>query len=219
SPAPKRIKFSSISKGKKRITTLQKPGFNANDVKRATTDPRISFRYPVSPTKIFLEPNDGQVRQFYHARNFSGTPYDRLAQDEKLLWKECLRDNLALVGYQVYSQLFPSLLESRIKLNNASHHSRDLDRATSDGRKKLEQRREALARLQRVGSAHSVFHGLPFSVDKSKSILQFMGIDFEDDDKRQRFFLQREFSTTSGKKGSSSVYQSCSSAIGLMWFS
>lgn len=218
SPAPKRIKVPSISKGKKLITTLQKPGFNADDVMHVTTDPRISFRCPVSITKIFLEPNDGQVRQFYHARNFSGTPYDRLPQAEKLLWKECLRDNSYLVGFLVYSQLFPSLLESRIKLNNASHHYRDLDRATSDGRKKLEQRREALARLKRVGSAHSVLHGLPFSVDKSKNILQFMGIDFEDDDKRQRFFLQREFSTTSGKKGSSSVYQSCSSAIGLMWF-
>lgn len=214
--ARKRIKVPSISKGKKSITTLCKPGFNSNDVMHVTTDPKISFRCPVSITKIFLEPNDGQVRQFYYARNFSGTPYDRLPQDEKLLWRQSLTDNLALIGFQIYSQLFPSLLENRIKLHHASHHYRDLDRTTAEGREKLEQRRGALSRLQRVGSAHSVFHGLPYSVDKSTSILQFMGLDFEDDDKRQRFFLQREFST--GKKGSSSVYQSCSSAIGLMWF-
>ncbi|CAM9680888.1 unnamed protein product, partial [Ectocarpus sp. 12 AP-2014] len=143
---------------------------------------------PVSPQKIFLEPTDGQVRQFYDTRNFSGTPYDRLPKAEKLVWQEFLRDNLALIGFQIYSQLFPSLLESRIKLNKASHHYRDLARATPEGRGKLEQRREALARLQRVGSAHSVFHGLPYSADKSKSILQFMNTDFDHDDSRQRFF-------------------------------
>ncbi|CAN0431869.1 unnamed protein product, partial [Pylaiella littoralis] len=137
-------------------------------------------------------------------------------------WKEALRDNLALIGYLVYSQLFPSLLLDRIKSNSASHHYRALDRATDKTRKKLEQRRKALARLQRVGSAHSVFHGLPYSVDKSKSILLFMSMNFDDDDSRQRFFVQRESSVISGQRGetsSSSVYGSCSSAIGLMWFS
>ncbi|CAN0548610.1 unnamed protein product, partial [Ectocarpus sp. 12 AP-2014] len=186
-----------------------------------TKETTSSFKCPVSPRKIFLEPTDGQVRQFYGARNFSGTSYDRLPQTEKLAWQESLRDNLTLIGFHVYAQLFPSLLENRIKLNKASHHYRDIDRATPEGRKQLEQRREALARLQRVGSASSVFHGLPYSVDKSKSILQFMNMDFDDDDSRQRFFLQRDFATISGKRGetsSSSVYGSCSSAMGLMWF-
>ncbi|CAN0574220.1 unnamed protein product, partial [Ectocarpus sp. 12 AP-2014] len=87
STAPKRIKVSSISKVKKQITTLKKPNFNANEVKRATKE-TTSFKCPVSPKKIFLEPTDGQVRQFYGARNFSGTPYDRLPQAEKLAWQE-----------------------------------------------------------------------------------------------------------------------------------
>ena len=221
STAPKRIKVSSISKVKKQITTLKKPNFNANEVKRATKETTSSFKCPVSPRKIFLEPTDGQVRQFYGARNFSGTSYDRLPQTEKLAWQESLRDNLTLIGFHVYAQLFPSLLENRIKLNKASHHYRDIDRATPEGRKQLEQRREALARLQRVGSASSVFHGLPYSVDKSKSILQFMNMDFDDDDSRQRFFLQRDFAAISGKRGetnSSSVYGTSSAAMGLMWF-
>ncbi|CAN0541423.1 unnamed protein product, partial [Ectocarpus sp. 12 AP-2014] len=91
STAPKRIRVSSISK-KKPITTLEKPNFNANEVKRATKK-NTSFKCPVSPKKIFLEPTDGQVRQFYGARNFSGTSYDRLPQAEKLVWRESLRDN------------------------------------------------------------------------------------------------------------------------------
>ncbi|CAN0350535.1 unnamed protein product [Pylaiella littoralis] len=48
-----------------------------------------------------------------------------------------------------------------------------------------------------------------------------MNMDFDDDDSRQWFFLHREFSVISGQRGetsSSSVYGSCSSAIGLMWF-
>eukprot|EP00752_Nemacystus_decipiens_P016944 g15171.t1 len=216
--ARKRVKVPSVSKLKDPVTTLRKPGFHASEVKHAT--PRTTrFQAPVSIEKIFEAPTDSHVRQFYLARNFSGTPYDCLSQDEKLAWTESLRDNLALCGYHVYSQLFPSLLENRIKLKHASHHYRDLDRATPEGRKKLEQRREALSRLKRGGSAHSVLHGLPYSVDKSKSILEFMGIHFEDGDRRQRFFLQREFSGISGKQGSSSVYQSCSRDIGMMWFS
>ena len=138
------------------------------------------------------------------------------------MWKETLRDNLLLIGYHVYSGLFPSLLEHRIKLNSASHHCRDLDRATAEGRKKSEQCRETLSRLKRVGSAHSALHGRSYSVDNLKSKLDLMSINFEDDDERQRFFLQREFSITSGKRekpGSSGVYQSCCSAIGLMCFS
>ncbi|CAN0244209.1 unnamed protein product, partial [Ectocarpus sp. 13 AM-2016] len=38
STAPKRMKVSSISKVKKQITTLKKPNFNANEVKRATKE-------------------------------------------------------------------------------------------------------------------------------------------------------------------------------------
>ncbi|CAM9812320.1 unnamed protein product, partial [Pylaiella littoralis] len=217
--APKRIKVSSISK-KKPITTLFKPGFIAQ--KNAAAYSRAIVKCPVSLETIFETPTDAHVRQFYDARNFSGTSFDRLSDTEKMAYRESLHDNLTLIGFHVYGLLFPSLLKNRIKLNTASHHYRDLNPATDQGRNKLEQRRRALARLQRVGSAHSVFHGLPYSVDKSKSILQFMGMDFDEDDSRQRFFLRRNFSVISGERGevsSSSVYQSCSSALGLMWFS
>ena len=217
---PKRIKVASISK--KFVTTLYKPGFDASEVKHATGRDRTTFKSPVTIETIFETPTEAHVRQFYEARNFSGTLYDRLPQAEKLAWKESLHDNLALIGFHIYSQLFPSLLENRIKLNTASHHYKDLDRATPRGRAKLEQRREALSRLQRVGSARSVLHGLPYSVDKMGTILQFMNMDFGEDDSRQRFFLQREFSVIYGARGetsSSSVYSSCSSALGLMYFS
>ncbi|CAN0208193.1 unnamed protein product [Pylaiella littoralis] len=49
-----------------------------------------------------------------------------------------------------------------------------------------------------------------------------MSMDFDDDDSRQRFFLRRNFSVISGERGevsSSSVHQSSSSALGLLWFS
>lgn len=221
SPAPKRIKVSSISKANKRITSLCKPGFDESDVTVPRLNATMGYKSPVTLEKVFGEPTQAQVAQFFYARNNSGTPFDHLPEGEKLRWRESLHDTTALMGYLVYSQLFPSQLQNRIKTNIASYHYRELDGNTKQGRGKLQQRRDAYARLQRVGSDRSVFYGLPYTVGKTKNILQYMKLDFEEDDSRYRFFMHREFSmiySERGEVGSSSVYSSCSSALRLLYF-
>ncbi|CAN0271046.1 unnamed protein product [Ectocarpus sp. 6 AP-2014] len=218
SPAPKRIKVSSISKLKKPITTLLRPGLDPSNVATRSLSTRVSYKSPVTLKTVFDRPKEDQVKVFYHARNFSGVPYDRLSDAEKLAWTECLHDNGCLMGYLIYSQLLPCAAESRTKLKSGSAHWNELNVSTD--RERLEQRRTALHRLSRNGSASSAFHGLPYSVDMTKNVLEFLGVAFEHSDVRHRFFMSREFAMTSSghDKDSSSVYTSCSKALALLYF-
>lgn len=105
------------------------------------------------------------------------------------------------------------------QLKSGSAHWNELNVSTD--RARLEQRRAAYDRLRMNGSAFSAFHGLPFSVDMTTNILEYMNIDFEQSDVRHRFFMSREFAMTSsehGKANSSSVYTSCSKALALLYF-
>ena len=227
SPAPKRIKVPSVLKGKKRIalnkpgaglTTLLRPGVDPSDVATHSLSTRVSYNSPVTLKTVFDRPEEDQVRIFYHARNFSGVPYDRLSDAEKLAWTECLHDNGCLMGYLIYSQLLPCAAETRTKLKSGSAHWNELNVSTD--RKILEKRQAALHRLSRNGSASSAFHGLPYSVDMTKNALEFLGVAFEQSDVRHRFFMSREFAMTSSENGkdSSSVYTSCSKALALLYF-
>lgn len=219
--AAKRIKTASVSKEKKPVTSVHKQGFDASDVTVPTTHAKMTFKSPVTIETVFNAPSDAQVRQFYSSRCSSGTPFDHLPEHAKLAWTTSLHDVTALIGYIVYAQVFPSQLRNRIKLNTASYHYNALDGTGGRGQIKLRQRQEALARLKKFGSATSVFYGLPYSVDKAKNILQFMKMDFDEDDERHRFFLQREFSVIYGERGaasSSSVYSSCSAVTSLLHF-
>ncbi|CAN0465548.1 unnamed protein product, partial [Ectocarpus sp. 12 AP-2014] len=228
SPTPKRLKVSSVLKGKKRMTTIDKSSAGLTTLLRAGFDPpdvatlsltKTSYKSPVTLKNVFDRPTEGQVKIFYHARNHSGVPYDRLSDADKLAWTEALQDNSCLAGYLVYSQLLPCAAENRTKLRSGRAHWNELNVSTD--RARLEQRRSAYDRLRRNGSAFSAFHGLPYSVDMTKNVLEYMSIDFEQSDLRHRFFMSREFAMTSsehGKVNASSVYTSCSKALSLLYF-
>ncbi|CAM9115140.1 unnamed protein product [Ectocarpus sp. 8 AP-2014] len=181
----------------------------------------MTFRCPVTIDNVFKAPTPPQVKEFYESRSSKPKPFDRLPKAEKLAWTESLHDNKTLMGFIVYSQLFPKLLQNRIKLNAASYHWNHLDTASEKGRTKLDQRRNAVERLKRNGFVRSVFMGLPYRVDTSANILPYMKMDVEEEDERFRFFTKREFSMIFSKRGqvaNSSVYASCSTALSLLWF-
>ena len=228
--APQTTKHAKISTSAG-LTTLLRTGSdvvthshsnsnsNSNSLPVSVSSYRISYKSPVTLKNVFDRPHEDQVKIFYHARNFSGVPYDRLPDAEKLAWTESLHDNSCLMGYLVYSQMLPCAAETRTKLNSGSAHWNELNASTD--RVRLEQRRAAYDRLRRNGSAFSAFHGLPYNVDMAKNVLEFLGVAFEPSDVRHRFFMSREFAMTSsehGKVNSSSVYISCSKALALLYF-
>ena len=217
----KRIKLPSTAR--KTTTSLDNPSFNQNSVAESKTHTKMTFRCPVTIDNVFNAPTPSQVKLFYESRSSSDKPFGRLLEGEKLAWTESLHDNKTLMGFIVYSQLFPKLLQNRIKLNAATYHWAHLDTASEKGRTKLEQRRHAAERLKRTGFVASVFMGLPYNVDTpgTSNILAYMNMDFDEEDERFRFFTQREFSmifSQRGQVGSSSVYSSCSTALSLLWF-
>ncbi|CAM9485182.1 unnamed protein product [Sphacelaria rigidula] len=181
----------------------------------------MNFRCPVTIDNVFSAPTSTQVKVFYESRSSTGKPFDHLPNGEDLAWTESFHDNKTLMGFIVYAQLFPKLLQNRIKLNAATYHWAHLDNSSEKGRTKLEQRRRAVDRLKRNGFTRSIFMGLPYRVDTSANILTFMKMDVEEEDERFRFFTKREFSmifSKRGQVGSSSVYASCSMALSLLWF-
>ncbi|CAN0217289.1 unnamed protein product [Ectocarpus sp. 4 AP-2014] len=122
----------------------------------------MTFRCPVTIDNVFSAPTPTQVKVFYESRSSRGKPFDHLPEGEKLAWTESLHDNKTLMGFIVYTQLFPKLLQNRIKLNAATYHWAHLDNSSEKGRTKLEQRRNAVDRLKRNGFTRSVFMGLPY---------------------------------------------------------
>jgi hypothetical protein len=219
SGANKRLKFSSPKK--EPVTSLDNIAFDKKDVAESKTHNRMSFRCPVTIDNVFNAPTPPQVKMFYESRCSKGKPFDRLPKAEKLAWTESFHDNKTLMGFIVYSQLFPKLLQNRIKLNAATYHWTQLDPTSEKGRTKLDQRRGAVERLKRNGFTQSVFMGLPYRIDTSANILAYMLMEVEEDDERFRFFSRREFSmlfSKRGQVGSSSVYISCSTALSLLWF-
>ncbi|CAM9961939.1 unnamed protein product [Pylaiella littoralis] len=181
----------------------------------------MTFRCPVTIDNVFTAPTATQVKVFYESRSSKGKPFDHLPEGEKLAWTESFHDNKTLMGFIVYTQLFPKLLQNRIKLNAATYHWAHLDNSSEKGRIKLEQRRNAVDRLKRNGFTRSVFMGLPYRVDTSAHILAYMKMNVDEEDERFRFFTKREFSmifSKRGQVGSSSVYASCSMALSLLWF-
>ncbi|CAM9697243.1 unnamed protein product [Ectocarpus sp. 6 AP-2014] len=210
-PAPKREKLTGI-------TSILRAGFDPTNV-TASTPRTKTYKSPVSLKNVFDRPHEDQVKDFYNARNHSGVPYHRLPEADKLAWTESLYDNSCLMGYLVYSQLLPCASENRTKLKSASAHWNEL--SGSKDKERLDQRRAAYDRLRRNGSALSALHGLPYSVDMTKNVLEYMNIDFEQSDLRHRFFMTRDFALTSSERGKvchSSVYTSCSKALSLLYF-
>eukprot|EP00903_Cladosiphon_okamuranus_P018123 g16678.t1 len=239
SPAPamgtltlpaKRIKVRTISKAgtpkprkAKGITSLNKPRTDGSspEVAVSNTQARMGFRCPVTIDTVFDAPTEAQVAQFYSTRCPGGALFSQLSQNEKKQWEESLRDNTTLMGFIVYSQLLPSLLKNRIKLNSATYHWSYLDPASERGRIKLEQRREAALRLNRADFTPSVFRGQPYGIDTSVDILSYMKMKVDAEDERSRFFTSREFSVMCSERGDvngSSVFASSSTALSLMWF-
>ncbi|CAM9596594.1 unnamed protein product [Ectocarpus fasciculatus] len=219
SRANKRAKVSSSPK--EPVTTLDNKAFDEEDVAESRTHTKMNFRCPVTIDNVFSAPTPTQVKVFYESRSSKGKSFDHLPKGEKLAWTESFHDNKTLMGFIVYAQLFPKLLQNRIKLNAATYHWAHLDNSSEKGRTKLEQRRRAVDRLKRNGSTRSVFMGLPYRVDTSADILAYMKMDVEEEDERFRFFTKREFSmifSKRGQVGSSSVYASCSMALSLLWF-
>ena len=231
--APKRIKVRTISKAsiskaiipkpRKVITSLTKPKSDGSkpEVAVSATHARMGFRCPVTIETVFDEPTKTQVAQFYGSRCPQGGSFSHLSHPEKMYWTESLRDNMTLMGFIVYSQLLPSLLANRIKLNSATYHWAYLDPASEKGRIKLEQRRAALTRLNRDDFTLSAFRGLPHGIDTSVDILSYMKMTMDAEDERFRFFMSREFSVMCSERGDvngSSVFASSSTALSLMWF-
>jgi len=211
--------MTTIDRSSAGLTTLSRAGFDPSDVATFSPRTKISFKPAVTLKNVFDRPTESQVKIFYHARNHSGVSYDRLSDAEKMVWTESLHDNSCLIGYFVYSQLLPCAADNRTKLGLGSAHWNELNGSTD--RARLDQRRAAYDRLRRKGSAFSAFHGLPYSVDMTTNVLDYMGIHFEQSDSRHRFFLSREFAMTSsehGKSNASSVYTSCSKALALLYF-
>ncbi|CAM9122119.1 unnamed protein product [Ectocarpus sp. 12 AP-2014] len=131
----------------------------------------MNFRCPVTIETVFDAPTEEQVAEFYVSRCPDGKSFSHLSPSEKKDWGKSLHDNTTLMGFIVYSQLLPSLLKNRIKLNSATYHWAYLDPASEKGRVKLEQRRAAVARLNRDDFLRSVSHGLPYGIDTSTDIM------------------------------------------------
>lgn len=179
SPRAKRRK-SCQTKAGKTVTDLGNPGWDEHKTSPAKSLVKMSFRCPVTIDTIFETPSPSHVETFYETRNSGGEPFDRLPKAEKLAWATSCHDNATLMGFIVYySQLFPSLLKSRIKLNAPTYHWVYLDPASAKGRMKLEQRRDAAAMLTREDFTRSIFRGLVFNVDTSVDILAYMKMTME----------------------------------------
>ncbi|CAM9106238.1 unnamed protein product [Ectocarpus sp. 13 AM-2016] len=121
---PKRIKvpsISKISKLKKPVTDLDKPGFDESEVTVPKTHARMNFRCPVTIETVFDAPTEEQVAEFYVSSCPDGKSFSHLSPSEKKDWGKSLHDNTTLMGFIVYSQLLPSLLKNRIKLNSATY--------------------------------------------------------------------------------------------------
>ncbi|CAN0259512.1 unnamed protein product [Scytosiphon promiscuus] len=209
------------SSAQESVTTLNNTAFDEKDVAESKTHTKMSFRRPVTIDIVFSAPTPAQVKVFYEPTSSKGKPFDHLPKDEKLVLTELFHDNKTLMGFIVYAQLFPKLLQNKIKLNASTYHWAELDNSSEKGRTKLEQRRRAVDRLKRNGFTRSVFKGLSFRVDTSANIMAFMKMDVEEEDERFRVFTKREFSmifSERGQVGSSSAYASCSMALSLLWF-
>ena len=220
--ATKRMKTSSATGARDPVTTLRNRDFDQNDVAEAKTQIKMSFRCPVTIDNVFSAPAVDHVNMFYESRSSNtAKTFDQLSKADKHEWAESFTDNKTLMGYIIYTTLLPKLLQTRIKLNAAEYHWAYLDSTSEKGRLKLQQRRSAVDRLRRSGVTRSVFKGLPYRVDTSANILEYMKINVDEDDERFRFLTNREFSMIFSKRGeigSSSVYASCSTALALLWF-
>ena len=183
--------------------------------------PKMSFRCPLSIDTVFDAPPTSHVEAFYDTRSGAHLPFDDLPEADKVAWAESFHDNKVLMGLIIYSQLFPALLKSRIKLNAPTYHWSQLDPASAKGATKLAQRQDALARIRREDFTRSVFRGLPYRIDTSVDILTYMKMSMDSEDERFRFFTGREFSFICSERGDvngSSVFSSCSMALSLLWF-
>eukprot|EP00903_Cladosiphon_okamuranus_P010452 g9888.t1 len=214
----------TIFTDKEPVTTIENREFDENDVAEAKKVSKMAFRSPVTIENAFSPPAAHHVKCFYQCRaGKNSQPFDQLPREEKVAWTESFHDNKALMGFIVYTMLFPELLLTRIKLNVATYHWTHLDAAAAKGNAKLEKRRKAFVRLKRDGVTQSVFMGLPqrASIDLSANIWDFMNINVDEEDERFRFFIKRDFSILQAARGqvaNSSVYTSCAMALSLLWF-
>lgn len=206
------------------VTSLDNSACDADDSKQVDQlKTKMSFRCPVTIDNVFNAPVPKQVKLFFESRNYGkdSNAFDRLTRAENIEWMESYHDNKTLMGFIMYAKLFPKLLQIRIKLNLATYHWSHLDSASAKGRAKLDQRRNAVDRLKRSDCAQSVFTGLPYPIDSSSNILDYMKMIVEEEDETFRCFIRREFSmiySERGAVGSSSVYASCSITLSLLWF-
>ena len=220
--APPRAKKRKTSvKPEESVTDLRNPAWD--DQKIAKLPSRMSFRCPVTIDTVFEAPLISDVEAFYESRNSGSAfvPYGDLSEADKVAWVDSSHDNKILMGFIVYSQLFPALLRSRIKLNAPTYHWSQLDHYSDKGSAKLAQRQNALARIRRDDFLRSVFRGLPYRIDTSVDALAYMKMAMDSEDERFRFFTGREFSFIYSERGDvngSSVFSSCSMALNLLWF-
>ena len=203
---------------KKEITTFKNSNLIEPEIP-VVRKAKMSFKCPISIDTVFkldsINPKD--VKLFYESRN-NLTPFKDLGTGCFNKWKESYIDNRIFIGFIIYSQVFPMLLKTRIKLNSPSYHYSVLDDKTDRGGIKLSERLYASNRLKKMVT-DTLFMGVK-SIE-SKNVLEFMNIDFDEEDERYRFFTKREFSmiySSRGTVGSSSVYTSCSIILNLLWF-
>lgn len=122
---------------KEPVTTLDNTAFDEKDVAESKTHTKMTFRCPVTIDNVFGAPTSTQAKLFYESRSSKGNPFDHLPKGEKVAWTESFHDNKTLMGFIVYTQLFPKLLQNRIKLNAATYHWVHLDNSSEKGRIKL----------------------------------------------------------------------------------
>lgn len=200
--AKKRMK--TLVQPKASVTSLTNSAFNEKDVAEAKTICKMSFRSPVTIDNVFSAPALDHVKMFYESRASSTHhTFEQLPKAEKVAWTESFHDNKTLMGFIIYTLLFPKLLQTRIKLNAATYHWTHLGPTSDKGKVRLEQRRKAYRRLKRNGVTRSVFRGLSqhSNIDTSANILDFMNINVEEEDERFRFFTKREFSMICSARG------------------
>lgn len=221
--APRAKKRKCSPKSEESVTDLGNPARDDQKIAAPKLPPKMSFRCPVTIDTVFEAPLTSHVEAFYDSRNSDSArvPYGDLSKADQVAWAESFHDNKTLMGLIVYSQLFPALLKSRIKLNAPTYHWSQLDPASAKGSTKLAQRRGALARIRRAEFLRSVFRGLPYRIDTSVDALTYMKMTMDSEDERFRFFTGREFSFICSERGDvngSSVFSSCSMALSLLWF-
>lgn len=171
----------------------------------------MKFKTPFTLDTVFEKDADiDDLKTFTESR---GQNFHSLSDDAKDMWRESWRENRILCGYLVMAVVFPAYLKRRTKLRESETHWVTLDKTTSKGKSRLEQRKKCLKIIESM-KASSCFRGTSDFIHDEVLARDFLGIGSNDEG--VQFFKQRDFARNSSKN--SSAHASCAAILSHLWF-